>query len=102
LIYAGLLWPHLRISAAARRIALYHASGSAEGYELNLFHNISDTKDQMVRIESGQTTFTMVDCEKGIFVSLPLKRENGGNHGSVECISKDDRNDSRIFDSIGS
>jgi hypothetical protein len=74
--------PHLRISAGGKEDSrLYHASCSAEGYELFLFHNISDTKDQMVRIELGANKhFTMVDCEKGEFCELATEAgENGGN-----------------------
>ena len=83
--------PHLRIGTGNKDdLRLYHAFGSAEGYELYLFHNISDIKDQIVRIELGANKhFTMIDCETGELCELDTEAgENGGNTVQLSAYPK--------------
>ncbi|MBN1309557.1 MAG: hypothetical protein JXA18_16675 [Chitinispirillaceae bacterium] len=72
--------PHVRILANGRTGSdIYHAFGSGEGYELYLFHNISETKEYAATIELAENRhYTLIDCENGELSEVPfIENVNG-------------------------
>lgn len=76
----GNLKPSISINVNGKPSSeIYHAIGSGDGYELYLFHNFSQTREQPARVILPESKhFTMVQCENGTFQEItPESIENG-------------------------
>ena len=78
----GNLSPHLSIEVNGKSTSeIYHSMGSGDNYELYLFHNYSDQREQpaVLKLPEGKH-FTMVNCEDGTLREItPAEAENGLN-----------------------
>jgi hypothetical protein len=72
--------PHVRILVNGKIGSdVYQAFGAGDGYDLYLFHNISETKEQSTIIELADNKhFTMIDCENGEMHEItPFEQADG-------------------------